>query len=132
MNTIAFYDTKPYDKRFFDQYKEEYGIEFKYFENKLNADTAMMAHGCDGVCAFVNDDLNADTIETLYENGIRVIAMRCSVVIYGFKKAFGKIHVLRVPAYSPYAVAEHTMAMLLILNRKIHRAYIRTKDFISV
>lgn len=76
MKTIAFYDTKPYDKRFFDQYKEEYGIEFKYFENKLNADTAMMAHGCDGVCAFVNDDLNADTIETLYENGIRVIAMQ--------------------------------------------------------
>lgn len=130
MKTIAFYDTKPYDKRFFDQYKEEYGIEFKYFENKLNADTAMMAHGCDGVCAFVNDDLNADTIETLYENGIRVIAMRCSGYNnIDFKKAFGKIHVLRVPAYSPYAVAEHTMAMLLILNRKIHRAYIRTKDF---
>ena len=130
MKTIAFYDTKPYDKIYFDKHKKEYDLEFKYFENKLNPDTAMMARGCDGVCAFVNDDLNGETIETLYENGIKVIAMRCSGYNnVDFSKAFGKIHVLRVPAYSPYAVAEHAMAMLLTLNRKIHRAYIRTKDF---
>ncbi len=79
---------------------------------------------------FVNDDLNADTIETLYENGFGLSQCGAqAIIILDFKKAFGKIHVLRVPAYSPYAVAEHTMAMLLILNRKIHRAYIRTKDF---
>ena len=130
MKTIAFYDTKPYDRLYFDQYKEKYGFDFKYYENKLNPDTALMAHGCAGVVAFVNDNLNADTIETLYENGIKVIAMRCAGYNnVDFSKAFGKIHVLRVPAYSPYAVAEHTMAMLLTLNRKTHKAYNRTRDF---
>lgn len=130
MKKIAFYDTKPYDKIFFERYKNEYGFEFKYYENKLNADTAMMTQGCDGVCAFVNDDLNAETIQTLYDCKVRVIAMRCAGYNnVDFKKAYGKIHVVRVPAYSPYSVAEHTMAMLLTLNRKIHKAYIRTKDF---
>ena len=127
---IAFFDTKPYDKPSFDKYGKEYGVEFKYFETKLNEDTVDLAHGFDGVCAFVNDTVNAKVIDKLCDMGIKTVALRCA----GFnnvdmKHAFGKIHVLRVPAYSPYAVAEHTMALLLTSIRRIHKAYIRTKDF---
>lgn len=127
---IAFFDTKPYDKPSFDKYGEEYGVEFKYFETKLNEDTVELAHGFDGVCAFVNDTINAGVIDKLCDMDIKVVALRCA----GFnnvdmKYAFGKIHVLRVPAYSPYAVAEHTIALLLTSIRRIHKAYIRTKDF---
>jgi len=127
---IAFFDTKPYDIPSFDKYGKEYGIEFKYFETKLNEDTAGLANGYDGVCVFVNDTVNAKVIDILCDMGVKLIALRCA----GFnnvdmKHAFGKIHVLRVPAYSPYAVAEHTMAMLLTSIRRIHKAYIRTRDF---
>ncbi len=131
MKTLAFYDTKPYDKQSFEQQlKESDGIRFKYFENKLNADTAVMAKGCDGVVAFVNDDIDAQTIDHLFQNDIRLIAMRCAGYNnIDFKAAYEKIHVVRVPAYSPYAVAEHAMAILLSLNRKIHKGSIRTRDF---
>lgn len=127
---IAFFDAKPYDKPSFDKYGEEYGVKFKYFETKLNEDTVELAHGFDGVCAFVNDTVNSAVIDKLVEMKIGILALRCA----GFnnvdmKYAFGKIHVLRVPAYSPYAVAEHAMAMLLTSIRRIHKAYIRTKDF---
>ena len=127
---IAFFDTKPYDKPAFDRYGAENGIEFKYFETKLGPDTVELAHGFDGVCVFVNDTVNAPVIDRLVELGVRVVALRCA----GFnnvdtKHAFGKLHVLRVPAYSPYAVAEHAMAMLLTSIRRIHKAYIRTRDF---
>ena len=127
---IAFFDAKPYDKPSFDRYGAEYGVKFKYFETKLNEDTVELAHGFDGVCVFVNDTVNTFVIDRLVEMKVRVVALRCA----GFnnvdmKYAFGKIHVLRVPAYSPYAVAEHAMAMLLTSIRRIHKAYIRTKDF---
>lgn len=127
---IAFFDTKPYDKPSFDKYGQEYGVTFKYFETKLNEDTVELAHGFDGVCVFVNDTVNAAVIDKLCELGVKLIALRCA----GFnnvdvKYAFGRIHVLRVPAYSPYAVAEHTMALLLTSIRRIHKAYIRTRDF---
>jgi len=127
---IAFFDTKPYDKPSFDRFGAEHGVRFKYFETKLNEDTVDLAHGFDGVCVFVNDTVNAAVIDRLCELGVKVIALRCA----GFnnvdmKHAFGRIHVLRVPAYSPYAVAEHTMAMLLTSIRRIHKAYIRTRDF---
>ena len=127
---IAFFDTKPYDKPSFDRYGKEAGIKFKYFETKLTEDTAELAHGYDGVCVFVNDTINAAVIDRLCEMDVKVIALRCA----GFnnvdmKYAYGRIHVLRVPAYSPYAVAEHTMAMLLTSIRRIHKAYIRTRDF---
>ena len=127
---IAFFDTKPYDKPSFDKFGKENGIKFKYFETKLNEDTVDLAHGYDGVCVFVNDTVNAAVIDRLHEMGVKVIALRCA----GFnnvdmKHAFGRIHVVRVPAYSPYAVAEHTMAMLLTSIRRIHKAYIRTRDF---
>ena len=127
---IAFFDTKPYDKPSFEKFGQENGVEFKFFETKLNEDTAELAHGFDGVCVFVNDTVNADVIDQLYSMGVGVVALRCA----GFnnvdmKHAFGKVHVLRVPAYSPYAVAEHTMAMLLTSIRRIHKAYIRTRDY---
>lgn len=127
---FAFFDTKPYDKPSFDQYGAENGIEFKYFETKLNEDTVELANGFDGVCVFVNDTVNAKVLDRLYEMGVKSVALRCA----GYnnvdvRHAFGKIHVFRVPAYSPYAVAEHTMAMLLTSIRRIHKAYIRTRDF---
>lgn len=128
MKKIAFFDTKAYDKEWFDKINSEY--EILYYENKLNKRTAQLASGCDGVCAFVNDDLNAETIRILYEGGVRVIAMRCAGYSnVDFKEAYGLIHILRVPAYSPYAVAEHAMGLLLSINRKIHKAYNRTRDF---
>lgn len=127
---IAFFDTKPYDKASFNKYGKQYGITFKYFETKLNEDTVNLAQGYDGICAFVNDTINATVIDRLAEMGVQVLALRCA----GFNNvdvnyAFGKIHVLRVPAYSPYAVAEHAMALLLTSVRHIHKAYIRSKDF---
>lgn len=130
MKKIAFYDTKPYDKIWFEKLKQNHNYRFKYFENKLNSDTALLASGCDGVIAFVSDDIDSEAIEVLHQKGIGVIAMRCAGYNnVDFKAAFGKIHILNVPAYSPYAVAEHSMALLLTLNRKIHRAYNRTRDY---
>ncbi len=127
---IAFFDTKPYDKSAFDKYGAEQGIKFKYFETKLNEDTVELAQGYDGVCVFVNDTVNAEVIDRLHSMGVGMVALRCA----GFnnvdiKHAQGKLHVVRVPAYSPYAVAEHAIAMLLTSIRRIHKAYIRTRDF---
>ncbi len=127
---IAFFDAKNYDKPSFDKYGAEKGIRFKYYETKLNEDTVELAAGCDGVCVFVNDTVNAAVIDRLVELGVKKVALRCA----GFnnvdmKHAFGRVHVFRVPAYSPYAVAEHTMALLLTSIRRIHKAYIRTRDF---
>ncbi len=127
---IAFFDTKPYDIPSFEKYGSEHGISFKFYETKLNEDTVELAQGYDGVCVFVNDTVNASVIDRLCEMGIKFIALRCA----GFnnvdmKHACGKIHVVRVPAYSPYAVAEHTMALLLTSIRRIHKAYIRSRDF---
>lgn len=127
---IAFFDTKPYDRESFEKLGDKNPMKIKFFETKLTEDTVELARGYDGVCVFVNDTVNAEVIDKLYEYGVKVIALRCA----GFnnvdiKYAFGKIHVLRVPAYSPYAVAEHAIAMLLTSIRRIHKAYIRTKDF---
>lgn len=127
---IAFFDAKPYDRESFGKIADEKNLKIKYFETKLSEDTVELAHGYDAVCVFVNDIVNKNVIDRLCELGIKVVALRCA----GFnnvdmKYAFGKIHVLRVPAYSPYAVAEHAMAMLLTSIRRIHKAYIRTKDF---
>ena len=127
---LAFFDTKPYDRPAFEKYGAEKGIKFKFFEAKLNEDTVGLAQGYDGVCVFVNDTVNAAVIDRLSEMNVKIVALRCA----GFnnvdvKHAFGKVHVVRVPAYSPYAVAEHTMAMLLTSVRRIHKAYIRTRDF---
>lgn len=126
---IAFFDSKPYDKETFDVAKEKYGVNIKYFEGKLTQDSVALTKGYTVVCAFVNDNLNKEVIESLYENGVRLVAMRCAGYNnVDFKTAYGKVHVVRVPAYSPYAVAEHTFALLSTLNRKIHKAYNRTRD----
>lgn len=129
MKKIAFFDTKPYDREYFEKTPHE-GLEFKFYVNKLSADTAFVANGCEGAVAFVNDSIDERAISGLYNCGVRVLAMRCSGYNnIDFKSAYGKIHILRVPKYSPYAVAEHTMALLLCLNRKIHRAFNRTRDY---
>ncbi len=127
---IAFFDAKPYDKPAFDKYGRQAQIDFKYFDTRLNEDTVDLAQGFDGVCVFVNDTVNAAVIDRLSQLGIRLLALRCA----GFnnvdmKYAFGKLHVLHVPSYSPYAIAEHTMALLLTSIRRIHKAYIRSRDY---
>ena len=126
---IAFYDTKPYDKLWMTTLSSEYKYEIKYFEHKLNADTAKSAAGYDVVCVFVNDTVNKEVIETLYNSGIKLIALRCAGYNnVDFKAAYKKLNVVRVPSYSPAATAEHAAALMLSLNRKIHRAYARTRD----
>ncbi len=127
---FAFFDAKSYDKPSFDKYGNAAGVEFKYFETKLNEDTAELAHGYDGVCVFVNDTVNAAVIDKLCALGVKTVALRCAGYNnVDLKHAEGRINVVRVPAYSPYAVAEHTMALLLTSVRRIHKAYIRTRDF---
>ena len=128
MEKIAFFDTKPYDKVWFDKLNTDYTI--KYIESKLTPDTAHAARGCKAIVAFVNDNISSETIDELCEIGVKLIAMRCSGYNnVDLKYAKDKIDVVRVPVYSPYAVAEHTMALLLAINRKIPRAFIRTRDF---
>ncbi len=130
MKTISFYDTKPYDKYFFEKQQGQYDFTINFYEEKLNKHTARMAEGSDAVVAFVNDTLDAPTIDRLYGLGIRVIGMRCAGYNnIDFHAAKDRIRILRVPAYSPYAVAEHAMGLALMLNRKLHRAYNRTREY---
>ena len=108
---------------------KKYGFEIKYFESRLSFDTALLAAGFDAVCVFVNDHLDAATIDRLYDQGLRLAVLRCA----GFNNvdleaAKGKLTVLRVPAYSPHAVAEYALALILTLNRKTHKAYQRTRE----
>lgn len=130
MIRVAFFDTKEYDKASFEIAGTDQDMEFKFLEAKLTEDTAELAKGCDVVCVFVNDTVNAKVIDKLYDCGVKMIALRCA----GYNNvdvehAFGKIHVVHVPAYSPYAVAEHAAALLLTSIRRIHKAYNRTRDF---
>jgi D-lactate dehydrogenase len=126
---IAFFDAKPYDIESFDRANSSYGFDVKYFPIHLNPETAQFAKGFDVVCAFVNDKLDKTVIDALIEGGVKLVAMRCA----GYNNvdlhaAYGHIHVVRVPAYSPYAVAEHAIALIMSLNRKTHKAYFRTRD----
>ena len=128
LKTIAFFDTKSYDRESFLKYTDD-ELNIRFFENKLNEDTVSMAACCDAVCVFVNDNINKKVIEKLENYGVKIIALRCAGYNnVDLKFARGRIKVVRVPAYSPYAVAEHAMGMILMLNRKLHRAYIRTRD----
>lgn len=127
---ITFFGTKPYDRIWFEPLSADYGVELHFVESRLNRETAVLARDCEGVCIFVNDTADEPTIEALYELGVRVIFLRCA----GFnnvdlKAAEGRIRVLRVPSYSPDAVAEYAMGLLLAVNRFIHRAYARTREF---
>ncbi len=130
MITIGFYDAKPYDIQYFNLINEQYGFKIKYIEARLNENTAVLSSECDAVCAFVSDDVSAPVISKLCEYGVKIIAMRCAGYNnVDIKYAQAKMPVVRVPAYSPYAVAEHAMALLLTLNRRTHKAFLRTRDF---
>lgn len=125
---IAFFSTQPYDKEYFERYNTQHEILF--FEARLNEQTAALAKGCNSVCAFVNDQLNEAVLNLLKEIGIKIIAQRCA----GFNNvdvataAKNNIVVVRVPGYSPHAVAEHALALIMTLNRKTHKAYNRVRE----
>ena len=127
---IAVYSTKQYDRNYLDVINEQFGFDLEYFDFKLNSSTVKTAEGYDAVCIFVNDDANRAVIEGLSKLGVKIVALRCA----GFNnvdldaaKECG-VKVVRVPAYSPEAVAEHAVGLMMSLNRKIHRAYQRTRD----
>ena len=126
---IAFFDTKEYDKKVFDKYNEQYGYDITYFESKLNNETANLTKGYDVVCIFVNDNANEKVLRILENNGVKCLALRCA----GFNnvdiKNKGNLRIVRVPEYSPYSVAEHAVALLLNINRKIYKSYQRTKKY---
>lgn len=127
---IAFFSSQPYDKQFFTAHNERYGFDLQFFDVSLSAQTAGLAKDFDAVCVFVNDTVNAEVIKQLKEQGIRFIALRCAgfnnVDLVAAKEA--GLHVCRVPAYSPEAVAEHAVALILTLNRKTHKAYNRVRE----
>lgn len=126
---IAFFGAKPYDIASFDKVNEKYNYDIRYYKGHLNPNNVVLTQDTDVVCIFVNDTADAAVIDAMVDNGVKLLALRCA----GFnnvdlKAAKGKLPVVRVPAYSPYAVAEYSLAMMLSLNRKIHRAYWRTRD----
>ncbi len=127
---IAFYTTKPYDRIWFEPMAEKYHMELLFLEASCQPNTLNLAYGCDAICIFINDQITSEMINRLYEMKVKAILLRSA----GFNHvdmdaARGKIHVLRVPSYSPEAVAEYATAMLLTVNRFTHRAYTRTRDF---
>jgi len=126
---IAFFGTKPYDKESFEEVNKQFNYDIRYYKGTLSLDNVSLTQGADAVCIFVNDTADASIIDILSKNGVKLLALRCA----GFNNVDlvatqGKMKVVRVPAYSPYAVAEHAVALMLTLNRKIHRAYFRTRD----
>ena len=126
---IAFCGAKPYDIASFDKVNEKYNYDIRYYKGHLNPNNVVLTQDTDVVCIFVNDTADAAVIDAMVDNGVKLLALRCA----GFnnvdlKAAKGKLPVVRVPAYSPYAVAEYSLALMLSLNRKIHRAYWRTRD----
>jgi len=127
---IAVFSTKSYDQEYFENYSIDSQYTFSFFETALNKDTASLTNGFDAVCIFVNDSVDKNTIEILSKNGVRLIALRCAgfnnVDIEAAKS--NNIKVVRVPAYSPEAVAEHAVALILTLNRKTHKAYNRVRE----
>ncbi|MCI5585864.1 MAG: 2-hydroxyacid dehydrogenase [Lachnospiraceae bacterium] len=129
MKKIALFDTKSYDKEWFDKCNND-RYEIIYYESKLSEQTVELSKGVQVVCAFVNDDLNRRVIRRLEEMGVELVAMRCAGFSnVDYQAGEKKMKFVRVPAYSPYAVAEFAMGMLLCLNRKIHKAYNRTREF---
>lgn len=127
---VAFYDTKPYDREYFGARCAEAGVEPRFHEFRLDASNAASAAGCRVVCVFVNDRLDRACLEVLKGLGVELIALRCAGfnnVDLAAAKELG-LRAVRVPAYSPYAVAEHAVALLMALNRKIHRAFNRVRE----
>jgi D-lactate dehydrogenase len=127
---IAFYDAKPYDREYFTRAASADGYAWDFHEFRLSSETAATASGADAVCVFVNDRLDRASVKTLAASGVRLAALRCAGfnnVDLAAARAEG-LSVTRVPAYSPHAVAEHAVALLLTLNRKTHRAYNRVRE----
>lgn len=130
MLNIAFFSSKSYDEKSFNLAKGELNAEFHFHDFRLTTTTAKMAHDNEVVCAFVNDDLSREVLEILAQGSTKLIAMRCAgfdKVDLDAAKELG-LQVVRVPAYSPESVAEHTVGMMMCLNRKLHKAYQRTRD----
>lgn len=126
---LAVFDTKPYDQAMFENLNANYGFEIEYFKEHMDRNNAILASGFDAVCIFVNAVVDAKVIDKLCSYGVKLIALRCA----GFNNvdvaaAVGRIKIVRVPEYSPHAIAEHTLALMLSLNRRIHRAFLRTRD----
>jgi D-lactate dehydrogenase len=127
---IAFFSTQPYDKQFFTAHNEQYNFELEFYEAALSKHTINLVQDATAVCVFVNDKVGADVLHQLKDRGVQIIALRCA----GFNNVDLKaadelgLKVCRVPAYSPEAVAEHAMAMILTLNRKTHKAYNRVRE----
>ena len=127
---LAIYSTKQYDRKYLELVNKEFGFELEFFDFLLSPKTAKVAQGCEAVCIFVNDDASREVLTELAALGVKIIALRCA----GFNnvdpqaaKELG-LEVVRVPAYSPEAVAEHAVGLMMSLNRRIHRAYQRTRD----
>lgn len=127
---IAMFDTHGYDRSAFADANERYGFDITYFEPRLTSATAGLASGFPVVCPFVNDRLDAETLRILHDGGVRLVALRSAGYNHVDLQAAARfaLPVVRVPEYSPYAVAEHAVALLLALNRKIHRAFSRVRD----
>ena len=126
---IIFFDIKEYDKEFFKKYGVNFNFEMTFLKVKLSEETANLTKGYDVVCGFTSDDINKKTIDIMANNGIKLLAMRCA----GFnnvslKDIHNRFKVVRVPAYSPHAIAEYTVGLLMSVNRKIHKAYARTRE----
>lgn len=127
---IAFFSTKPYDRIWFEPMGKDYGFDIHFIELPFTEETVFLAKEHDAVCIFVNDYVNKTMIDELCEMGIKALLLRSA----GFNNvdigaAKGRLPVLRVPSYSPEAVAEYALAMLMTVNRRTHKAYNRTRDF---
>jgi len=127
---IAFFDTRAYDRQAFETANAGHGHELRFIETRLTSVTAPLAAGVPVVCPFVNDRVDAETLRVLHDGGTRLIALRSAGYNHVDLEAAAALDlpVVRVPEYSPYAVAEHAMALVLALNRKVHRAYNRVRD----
>ncbi|CAK7009860.1 MAG: D-lactate dehydrogenase [Parabacteroides sp.] len=126
---ISFFGAKPYDIASFDKVNEKFNFDIRYYKGLLNPNNVILSQDVDAVCIFVNDTADAKVIDAMVGNGVKLLALRCA----GFNNvdleaAKGRLPVVRVPAYSPYATAEFSVALMLSLNRKINRAYWRTRD----
>jgi len=127
---VAVFSTQPYDQAYIEEANEEAKHEFHYYQPSLTPKTAALAYGFPAICVFVNDQLDRETLSLLAENGLKLIALRCA----GFNNVDLQaaddlgIKITRVPAYSPHAVAEHAVALILTLNRKTHKAYNRVRE----
>ena len=126
---IIFFDIKDYDREFFEKYGKNYNFEMSFFKSKLSLENVNLTKEYDVVCAFTNDDISKGTIDAMAENGVKLLAMRCAgfnnVSLKDIKERF---KVVRVPAYSPHAIAEYTVGLILAVNRKINKAYVRTRE----